>query len=312
MTDKKINSISYNHKWREYHFQTSAELPLAALEKKFPEFLSPHPLVQTSGRQLNEPLLGIIANWQGKPAGLVLMEKHDFDSGLVVCWHVLKSQRSFGLGQKLILQLERYAKSSRIQSLTLSFREDSQFQSSINKILRQLDWLPAKKELMLYKFSAKQFMQLAWCRNMSLPEEFEIFSWDTLTSADKQHILNRQQQANWYPVEFSPPFENPDFETSNSLGLRLHGNVVGWLITHRVHTNVIEYCSLFVSPELQNIGRGYYLIVEAVKRQYELGVAHGILQVQADNEAMLSFVEQRMEGTIIAQPGCWFSKKVLV
>ncbi len=311
MADNNFNSIHYNLKSRQYHFQVSTELRLAALEKKIPEFLSPHPLVQTSGRQPDEPLLGIIANWQSKPVGLVLMEKHGIKSGLLICWHVLETHRGFGLGQKLMWQLERYAKYRKIESLILSFRGDSRFQRPISKILHQLNWSPPKKELMLYKFSVKQFMKLTWYQNIKLPKEFEIFSWDTLTNIDKQHILNRQQHTHWYPLELSPTFENPDFETTNSLGLRLHGNVVGWLITHQVHANVIEYCNLFVSPELQSTGLGYHLIVEAIKRQNALGVEYGIFQVQVGYKTMLSFVQRRMDGTIVAQTGRCFSKKVL-
>jgi len=310
MTDQTLNLPSYNVSWREYHFQTSSELRLAMLEKEFSQFLSPHPLVQTSGRVPNEPLLGVIARWQGQIVGLILVEKKE-QQGLVVCWHVLKAQRGFALGKKLLLKMERFAKSNELQNLSLSFREDSPFHPQITKTLQGLVWEPAKKELMLYKFSPKLFMQMPWCQNMSLPEGFEIFLWNTLTKQDRQHILDRQKRTNWYPVHQSPLFNVPDFEPANSVGLRLYGEVVGWMITHRVHADVIEYSSLFVSPELQSLGRGIHLIIAAVKRQQELGITRGIFQVKIDNSAMLSFVEKRMEETISSQTSRCFSMKVL-
>lgn len=312
MTVKTIKETGYNISWREYHFQASAKMRLDALEKDFPQFLSPHPLVQTSGRKPNEPLLGIIAHWQGKPAGLIIMEKQTAENGLVLVWHVLKPHQGFGLGRKLVEQLERYVRSTEVHSLTLSFREDSRFRSQINKTLQRLGWQAPKKELMLYKFSPKQFMQMPWCQHLHLPKAFEIFSWDTLTKTEKQHILTRQQQTNWYPAGFSPQFESPGFEALNSVGLRYQGEVVGWMVTHRVHPNVIEYSSLFVSPERQSLGRGYHLMVESVRRQHSLGIAHGIFQVQANNKAMLSFVERRMAKTIVSQTSRWFANKLLV
>jgi len=145
----------------------------------------------------------------------------------------------------------------------------------------------------------------------TLPEGFEIFLWNTLTKQDRQHILDRQKRTNWYPVHQSPLFNVPDFEPANSVGLRLYGEVVGWMITHRVHADVIEYSSLFVSPELQSLGRGIHLIIAAVKRQQELGITRGIFQVKIDNSAMLSFVEKRMEETISSQTSRCFSMKVL-
>lgn len=166
-------------------------------------------------------------------------------------------------------------------------------------------------ELMLYKFSAKQFMQMALSRNTFLLPKFEIFSWNTLTNSDKKHILNRHKQCNWYPVELSPLFKICDFESSISVGLRMNGIVVGWLITHKVRADVIEYSRLFVSPELQGLGRGIPLGIEAVKRQYELGITSGIFQVKTGNAKSISFVNRRMAECITAQTARWVSQKSL-
>jgi cation diffusion facilitator family transporter len=56
----------------------------------------------------------------------------------------------------------------------------------------------------------------------------------------------------------------------------------------------------------------FLLIVEAIKRQHRLGVTRAIFQVQAENTAMLSFVNRRMAETITAQTSRWFSKKSLI
>ena len=204
-----------------------------------------------------------------------------------------------------------FSKKNGLNSIALSFRWDSSYRQPITKILQQLDWQVPKKELALYKFSPERFMQMPWCQQMTLPEGFEIFSWDLLTPQDKQQILNRQQLENWYPLELSPLFEGLTFEPANSIGLRLHNLVVGWMITHRVKHDVIEYSSLFVSPELQKLGRGVHLIVESVKRQQALGVAKGIFQVQAENKVMTTFAEERMGETILSQTSRWFSSKLL-
>ena len=311
MSKQTFEPVNLQVNWREYQFQGATELQLATLEKKVPYLLVPHPRVQTSGRSPNEPLLGVMAFWQGKPVGLVLTEKQDDQQGLIVCWSVIKSQHGFKLGQKLIRQIQRLAKSNGINNLTLSFRQDSPFHQQITRTLHHLDWETPEKKLILYKFTPELFMQMAWCQHMKLSAQFEIFSWDTLAEQDKQQILNRQKQSDWYPDALSPHFDKPDFEAAISLGLRLQGVVVGWLIAHRVHADVIEYSCLFVSPELQVLGRGIHLIVEAIKRQHSLGVERAIFQVQAENSAMLSFVERRMAESITAKTSRWFSKKLL-
>ncbi len=311
MDDKYLKLASYNLSWRKYYFQTFSKLRLAEVEQEFPQFLSPHPLVQTSGRKLNEPLLGVIALWQGKPVGLVLVEKRDSQNGLIVCWNVIKSHHNHGLGRELIEQIELFSKSNDIINLTLSFRWDTSFRPQISKTLQHLGWQSPKQELKLYKFSPALFMQMPWCQTMRLPPELEIFSWETLSRNDKQQILDRKKQSDWYPVEHSPLFDEPKFEPATSIGLRLHNEVVGWLITHRGSADVIEYSSLFVSPELQGLGRGIHLIVEAVKRQHAHKVAHAIFQVQVKNTQMISFVERRMSETIVSKTSRWYSVKLL-
>lgn len=191
----------------------------------------------------------------------MLAEKQEAGQGLIVSWTVIKSQHGFGLGRKLISQMQLLTKSNAIINLTLSFRWDSPFRPQITKTLEPLDWKAPKKILILYKFSPELFMQMPWCQHMRLPEDFEIFYRNTLIEQDKQQILNRQKQSNWYPDALSPVFDKPEFESENSVGLRLHGEVVGWLITHRANADVVEYNSLFVSPELQKQGRGIHLIL---------------------------------------------------
>ncbi|MCK5831894.1 MAG: GNAT family N-acetyltransferase [Methylococcales bacterium] len=311
MNVNKSDHRGYSASWRQYRFQASSTLHLKAVEKAFPLFLSPHPLVQTSGRQPCEPLLGVIAWWQGQPVGLLLAEKQNINHGLVISWNVIKSHRGYGLGRKLIKQMELFAKNNDINSLSVSFRWDTEARQQITKTLDHLGWQRPQKELMLYKFSPKLFMQMAWYKKLCLPKGYTIFSWDTLSKQDKQQILNRQKKTNWYPVELSPLFDSLGFEPVNSIGLRLKGVVVGWLITHRVHIDVIEYSSLFVSPELQGLGRGVHLILEAIKRQHIIGVPHAIFQARVENTSACSFVERRMAETIVSQTSRWVSKKQL-
>lgn len=71
-------------------------------------------------------------------------------------------------------------------------------------------------------------MQMPWVEKFSLPKPYEIFPWDELSDQDKQYIVNRKKETDWYSDEVSPLFNIPEFEKINSIGLRLHGRVVGW------------------------------------------------------------------------------------
>lgn len=140
--DYALKTQGYSTNYREYYFRTSTKFNLSLLETEFSQFLSPHPLVQTSGRTLTEPLLGVIAEWQGKAAGLVVVEKRPDQRGLVICWHVNKNHYGFGLGSKLIRQIELLAIDNDLHTLILTFRGDSSFRPQITKILHFHGWPP--------------------------------------------------------------------------------------------------------------------------------------------------------------------------
>ena len=313
MTNKEKQATGYQMNWRQYRFQSSDNLSLEMVEKNFPPLLSPHPLVQTSGRAPNEPLLGVIALWKGQTVGLILVEKLNAKQGFVVCWHVLESQRGFKLGKQLVSKMEKFAIKQGVQHLSLSYRRDSASQPQITTTLHHLDWQDIEKKLWLTKFSVDRFVKMAWCKNMKpLPAAYDIFLWSTLSKQDEQHIVARQKNENWYPKELPPIFDTAMFDPKTSVGLRLKGEVVGWMMTNRVNDRIIEYNSLFVSPELQRLGRGMHLIVDAIKRQHVLGMEYGIFQVLSNNVAMRGFIEKRMKSTVISQTTRDYFDKSLV
>jgi N-acetylglutamate synthase-like GNAT family acetyltransferase len=300
--EHKGTATQYQVNWRQYRFQASNALGLKAMEKEFMPFFSPHPSSHTSGRVLNEPLLGITALWKGQVVGLILVEKVNELQGLVVCWHVLKPQRGFKLGKQLISKMEKYATQQGIQQLSLSYRWDSASRPQINQALHHAGWKDLEKKLHLIKYSVDLFVQMPWCKNMvTLPEEYDIFPWSELTQHDENKIMARQKKEGWYPKEVPPIFDRSIFDHETSVGLRLRGEVVGWMMTHRVNNNIVEYSSLFVSPEIQRLGRGVHLIVAAISRQQVLGIQYGIFQVVSNNTEMCRFVEKRMKNTIISQ-----------
>jgi hypothetical protein len=58
-------------------------------------------------------------------------------------------------------------------------------------------------------------------------------------------------------------------EHLNSLGLRYHDELAGWMITHREEAQVIRYSGLYVHPEIRGLGPALYLLKEAIHRHVE-------------------------------------------
>ena len=53
-------------------------------------------------------------------------------------------------------------------------------------------------------------------------------------------------------------------DAASSVGLRLHGAVVGWVITHRVAPLLVRYTACFVREDLQAQGALFPLLVASI------------------------------------------------
>ncbi len=136
-------------------------------------------------------------------------------------------------------------------------------------------WQPLQVAMLLCKGTMTDIAYAGWLHRYRLPEGFEIFPWSELTTNERHNILARQRRELWFPPELTPFQEVQRIEHLNSLGLRHHSEVVGWMITHRVAEDTIQYTSLFVRKELQGLGRAVPLLAEAIKRQMPSGIERG-------------------------------------
>ena len=96
------------------------------------------------------------------------------------------------------------------------------------------------------------------------------------------------------------PFqEAPRLEPRVSLGLRQEGEVAGWIIAHRVSHDTLQYSTLFVKPELQRLGVGLALMVEARRRRMATDYEFAIFAVDPRNHRMLELVERRLAPLVV-------------
>jgi hypothetical protein len=74
--------------------------------------------------------------------------------------------------------------------------------------------------------------------------------------------------------------------------LRYQGQVVGWVINHRLSPDTIRYTCSFVRKDLQKMGRIISLYAEAAKRQYRANILKGIWTVPLQHQSMVNFVKR--------------------
>jgi GNAT superfamily N-acetyltransferase len=85
----------------------------------------------------------------------------------------------------------------------------------------------------------------------------------------------------------------PRLEPTISIGLRWRGEVVGWMICHRVAFDTLQYSAFFVREDLRRRGLGWALVHEAVRRRLaDPDLRYTIFAVDARNRRMRAFADQ--------------------
>ncbi|MEM6299562.1 MAG: TIGR03032 family protein, partial [Bacteroidota bacterium] len=290
-----VNDITLN----QIQFQLTDKISAQQMAQQFDKLTFPSIQRQLYATRLNEPLVTAVALYNRQPVGAAIAEIFPDGRGKVISYFVAHQLRGKGIGKKLLETLESGLKQKRAKVMVMRYRSDWKSVTTLESFVPKMGFTDPKTILLLCK-TGKNISQAPWFDKMSLPSGFESFNWELLSKEEKTYILNRKEKEDWYPKALDPfQLENRIYYPA-SVGLRYQDKVVGWVVTHQISEDTIQYTTLFVSPEMQRMGRAIALLVEAIRRQINIfdqtgKVPYGAFQVEVQNDLMRKFVERRMK-----------------
>lgn len=294
-----------------YRFQLSRDMSVAAVLRQYGDLTFPNLARLISTRSLREPLIAVVARHQNTIAGMALAELRPDGSAELLSLYVQPPHRGRGVGSALLANLERALAGQGVAALDLVYRDEWSDAAQLERILARAGWMPPVARMLLCKATTTSIAAAPWLAENRMPAGFSVFPWVELSAAEKQAILARQAHEPWFPQVLTPFQEEQRLEPLNSLGLRHEDEVVGWMVTHRLAPDTIQYTSLFVRPPFQGLGRAVPLLAAAIRRQCETDILNGIFQVEVANQPMVRFVERRMRPYLVGLTTARVSRKTL-
>jgi GNAT superfamily N-acetyltransferase len=247
-------------------------------------------------------LIAIGAAFSDQPIGLVLANVREYTHGEysaeVLSIFVASSQRCRGIGTALLTAMEDELHQRGCRKVLLVYRTGKPTTPILEYLLQKCQWSPPQARLLMCKATLQSIINAPWMHRYSLPAAFSTFLWSELTQDEKMVIQRKQEVEQWYPESLSPFQDEDMIEPLNSLGLRYKGEVVGWMITHRLASDTIRYTSLFVRQDFQKFGRAIPLLAKAIHLQNSSKVTNGIFAVELENKPMYEFVKRRLDTCI--------------
>jgi GNAT superfamily N-acetyltransferase len=278
-----------------YVYQVNLNIPLSMVLKDMAPLTFPSLAKQNEAGSVKGQLVAVSALHQGKPVGLALAELNTQDhSAKLLSLFVTPDHRRQGIGTTLLTQIEKVIAHQGGNQLEIAFQSDWAHVPTIEHMLQKHGWSPPRAWMMLYKGTMQGIAEANWLDRCRLPDDFEIFPWAELTGDERKAIIKQQETEQWFPAKLTPFQEEDRIEFLNSVGLRYRNEVVGWMITHRIAPDTIQYTSLFVRKDLQRLGRAIPLLAASIKRQMASDIPRGVCQVQIETKRMVDCIRRRI------------------
>lgn len=248
---------------------------------------------------------------QSQPVGFIsAISSPDRTRANILSLFVEPAHRQRGLGKQLLTRMEQVLRDHGCQQVDLTYSSDTTT-PDLEYILGQHNWLPARPYSLICSTHAKNFEKAPWMYRHPLPASFTTFPWLELTAEQRQEIQAQRQESLKYPPELDPFKEEDKIDPVTSLGLCYQGQVLGWMITHRIAPDTLRYSALFVKQDLPKIRCAVPLIATAIKRQIENAeVTKLTFVVMAYNTPMIRFLQRHLAPYLTSIDRTWTTTKL--
>lgn len=216
--------------------------------------------------------LRIGARMGGRPVGLLLGQRlHDRPILHVLSLFTVPSARRQGVATCLAEACEGWARQHGVRRLVAEFTAASPARPALDRLLEGRGCPPAEKQTSLVTIGRspdryQRFLQTpvgaVGCR---LPQGYAFVPWLEVAPADLEALQVRVQGT--LPPGLSPfDFDATPVDPSSTALVR-DGEIIGWMINHRVAPDMVAFARLYVMDHERRGSRlGIKLVNEACRR----------------------------------------------
>lgn len=137
----------------------------------------------------------------------------------------------------------------------------------LETLLNKTGWQPPSLFMLRYIFNIDTFKPDWLYRQYTYVEGLKEFFWKDLTKEDRQLIEFKENQRH-FPAAISPFLDEGILDPLNSLGIKDHDGVVGWILTHKIDNNTMRYSSFYVDRSLRDKQLTTKLLARAILLQH--------------------------------------------
>ena len=202
-----------------------------------------------------------------EPVGLLVAELPTAErpSAELLSLFVVPHMRGLGVATALVASLEEDLAALGVCEVTGVYMAGKPATAALERVFEKRGFTPPQLRKVVVQCTPDEASRTEWYQHAKLPSSCVIFPWADLPLEEYEGLKRSQAEAPWIPQILEPWSCGEHFDATSSVGLRKRGEVVGWIITHRIPPNIVRYTSCFVRADLQRWGLMLPLLVASIR-----------------------------------------------
>jgi GNAT superfamily N-acetyltransferase len=202
----------------------------------------------------------------GQPAGLGLAQlpKDASQPAEILSLFVRADVRNRGVGTRLVEGLEGAARTEGRDAIMGVYMTGKPSIPIVEHIFAKRGFEPPVLRKAAVRITPEQAVNCPWWGRGRLPAGGEMFMWRDITPEERAQIQRSHAENPWIDPLLEPWICDQRADPVSSVGLRVNGEVLGWVLNHRAPPNFVVFTTAFVRKDFQRIGALFKLLVHSI------------------------------------------------
>jgi len=239
--------------------------------------------------------LAVGARQDETPVGLALgcVPLSDGDSPELLSLYLRSEGRSPEASDGLLARFEAAVRDAGFDSLGFVYTSGTREAELLEELLARRGWSSPETRMVILRFALSEVKTTPWYQRYRQRTGFELTPWVEVSEADLAALRASHEESGWIAEDLAPwGFHLNRVEPASSLAIRLEGEIVGWVLNHRMDEQTVRFTCSFLRRDLSRRGRIVPAYSESVERAEAAGFERGLFTVPKHHRAMVAFVQR--------------------
>lgn len=202
--------------------------------------------------------------------------------------------RRRGIGTRLVASVERIVCNNSFGSVRAIYMTGKSSIEWVERILARRGWSEPEGRMITVRFTPESLKPAPWLEKFSKPRtHYEIFDWKDLRPEEREKLKTSHAESPWIAEDLLPwKHDEHGFDEPTSVGMRYKGEVVGWVIAHRLEPTVLRYTCSYMRKDLSRMARILPLYCESFSRLEAEGIETCMYATPLRHQGMIRFANK--------------------